>query len=166
MVEAFDFGRVLSEPGAEPRRPTVPDETKGPGERPEPLQPAKPATEPANPNKPPEPKRQDDGQQTAGGAPDNQQQTPATGNDGEQKPEQDKRRDRKVGSQQDGEDPNLRSDMKTERNDPGLHGGSGSPGWSGRPKNREVENEMIGERKHEGEAPSPATEPPGGGGKS
>lgn len=40
----------------------MPDEKEIPAEMPKP---ARPATEPGNPNKPPEPKRQDDGQQNA-----------------------------------------------------------------------------------------------------
>jgi hypothetical protein len=38
-------------------------------------------------------------------------------------------RDRRVGSDQDGEDPNLASDRLAERDHPGLHGGSGDPAW-------------------------------------
>lgn len=34
-----------------------------------------------------------------------------------------------VGSQQDGEEPELRTDFLTERNNPGLHGGSGDTAW-------------------------------------
>jgi hypothetical protein len=66
--------------------------------------------------------------------------------------------DPKNGSPQDGEDPNRRSDAISERDKPGLHGGAGAPGWLPRAKNREVENEMVGEPEKEGEAPKPATE--------
>jgi len=51
-----------------------------------------------------------------------------------------------------------RSDMLTERDKPGLHGGSGSPKESRRPKNREVENEMLKDAGS-GKSPKPATEP-------
>jgi hypothetical protein len=34
-----------------------------------------------------------------------------------------------VGSQQDGEEPELRTDLHSERKNPGLHGGSGDPAW-------------------------------------
>ena len=64
----------------------------------------------------------------------------------------------KIGSGQDGEDPNLRSDTIAERDKPGLHGGAGAPGWLPRAKNREVENEMVGKPEAEGEPPKPATE--------
>lgn len=65
----------------------------------------------------------------------------------------------KIGSRQDGEAPELRSDLLTERNRPGYHGGAGSPGSTGRPKNREVENEMIDRASPEGKEPKPATDP-------
>jgi hypothetical protein len=42
----------------------MPDEPKRPSE-PAPPEPKKPETDPVNPNRAPEPKRQDDGQQTA-----------------------------------------------------------------------------------------------------
>lgn len=65
---------------------------------------------------------------------------------------------KKIGSRQDGEPPNLRSDLLTERNRPGTHGGAGSPGRTGRPKNREVENEML-KPQEKGQPPKPATDP-------
>ena len=34
-----------------------------------------------------------------------------------------------IGSRQDGEDPNRRSDYLEERASPGAHGGSGDPAW-------------------------------------
>jgi len=64
-----------------------------------------------------------------------------------------------IGSHQDGEDPNLRSDQLTERNQLGRHDGVASSGRTGRPKNREVENEMIAPPKREGVPPKAATEP-------
>lgn len=38
-------------------------------------------------------------------------------------------RKRAIGSRQDGEDPNQPTDLLSERGNPGLHGGSGDPGW-------------------------------------
>jgi len=64
-----------------------------------------------------------------------------------------------IGSHQDGEDPNFQSDQLTERNQLGRYGGAGSSGRTGRPKNREVENEMIAPPKHEAVPPRPATDP-------
>jgi hypothetical protein len=43
---------------------------------------------------------------------------------------------------------------------------TGSAGAQGRPKNREVEDEMIGRPAGEGKRPKPATEPVRGGTKS
>lgn len=55
--------------------------------------------------------------------------------------------------------PNRREDMLTERDRPGLHGGEGSPDSTGRPKNREVEDEMVKLPAKDGKPPKPATEP-------
>jgi hypothetical protein len=64
-----------------------------------------------------------------------------------------------VGSRQDGEDPNLRTDTTLEILRPGSHGVAGAPKPAPRPKNREVENEMIKKPEKGGVAPKPATEP-------
>jgi hypothetical protein len=64
-----------------------------------------------------------------------------------------------VGSHQDGEDPDLRIDTASEIRRPGSHGGAGAPGRNPRPKNREVEDEMVKVPKEEGRPPKPATEP-------
>jgi hypothetical protein len=39
------------------------------------------------------------------------------------------RPDQRIGSRQDGENPNRRSDYLEERGSPGAHGGSGDPAW-------------------------------------
>lgn len=64
-----------------------------------------------------------------------------------------------IGSRQDGERPDQRSDLLRERDHPGRHGGAGSPDENGRPKNREVENEMVKPPAGQGKPPKPATEP-------
>jgi hypothetical protein len=64
-----------------------------------------------------------------------------------------------VGSRQDGEDPYLRTDTTSEIRRPGSHAGAGAPGGNPRPKNREVEDEMVNGPKEKARPPKPATEP-------
>lgn len=64
-----------------------------------------------------------------------------------------------VGSDQDGEDPDLRRDMVAEIAKSGHGGAGGKRQGSSRVKNREVENEMVVEPERDGEPPIPATEP-------
>jgi hypothetical protein len=51
----------------------------------------------------------------------------------------------RIGSRQDGEDPNRRSDFLEERASPGAHGGSGDPAW--KPGSAVGENEDNPEAK-------------------
>lgn len=73
--------------------------------------------------------------------------------------DQPKRRETIVGSSQDGEDPNFRTDTVAEIQSTDRHDGARAPAKAKRPKNREVENEMVKTPEHEGEPPKSATEP-------
>ena len=63
-------------------------------------------------------------------------------------------KDRRIGSDQDGEDPNRRTDLLKERVVPGTHGGGGDPAW--KPGNAVGENES-----NPAEPPAPPEQKPG-----
>lgn len=64
-----------------------------------------------------------------------------------------------VGSRQDGEDPHIRTETEAEIARPASHGGAGAPVHRSRPKNREVENEMVKVPEKKGKPPKSATDP-------
>lgn len=75
--------------------------------------------------------------------------------------DQSKERATSVGSSQDGEAPNFRTDTAEEIRRPELHADASSPAQAKRPKNREVENEMVKAPGQEGNPPRSATDPTG-----